>query len=61
MKKFLTGIIVVAMSAFSSSAVMAHAAHVAGESLHGPLHLEHVLGLLVIGVAALLMKIIRSK
>jgi hypothetical protein len=61
MKRFLTSSSLVALFSFGSSSAMAHAGHVADESLHGPLHLEHVIALLIIGVAVVVLKKMSSK
>ena len=50
------GKILLLISALGSPAVMAHAGHVADESVHGVLHLEHLIILLAIGVAVFLVK-----
>ena len=58
MKRLLT---VSSLLSVASSAAMAHAGHVADESAHGPLHLEHVIVLLIIGVVVYLAKGMKSK
>jgi hypothetical protein len=61
MKKLLIPSSLVALSLLTSSAVMAHAGHVTDGSVHGALHMEYVIGLLIIGVAAFLVKRMSSK
>ena len=44
-----------------SPAAFAHGGHVANESVHGFLHIEHIVLLIVIGVAGYLVKSLREK
>ena len=54
-------LIVSSLLSVASPAAMAHAGHVADESAHGPLHLEHVIVLFIIGVVVYLAKGIKRK
>ena len=60
-KKPLIGKMLLAISALSSSAVMAHAGHAANESLHGAIHLEHIVTLVAIGVVVFMIKQMSKK
>jgi hydrogenase/urease accessory protein HupE len=44
-----------------STPVLAHPGHLSDESVHGFLHVEHIIVLLAIGLAVLLVKQFRGK
>jgi len=56
MKTFL-----ILTSVLFSSSAMAHTGHLANESVHGLLHIEHIIALVAIGLGAVVVKILRQK
>jgi hypothetical protein len=48
-------------TSLGSTAVHAHPGHVAGETLHGLLHIEHIIPLVAAGAIALAVYTLRGK
>ncbi|MCK5003243.1 MAG: hypothetical protein KAJ92_03690 [Gammaproteobacteria bacterium] len=45
----------------TSSTVLAHSGHLSNESVHGFLHIEHIIVLATFGLIALITKVLRNK
>jgi len=56
MKTFL-----ILTSVLFSSSAMAHTGHMTNESVHGLLHIEHIIALVCIGIIAVVVKKSRHK
>ena len=54
MKKLLTFKLLTILLALTSTAALAHSGHLANESVHGMLHIEHIITLAVAGIIAYL-------
>lgn len=56
MKKILPCIL-----ALTTTSALAHPGHITDESLHGFLHVEHIIALAALGVIALIIDVFRSR
>jgi hypothetical protein len=61
MKHLLTATSLLLVLALTSTAVSAHPGHLSPESVHGFLHVEHIIVLAAIGVMAYIVKVLRNK
>ena len=59
--KLLTIILLPATLILTATAASAHSGHMSDSSLHGLLHIEHIITLLAIGVIAYLVTTLREK
>jgi len=59
-KVSLTKILAIALS-LASTPVLAHTGHLPDESVHGLLHVEHVIAIAVIGFIAYFISVLRNK
>ncbi len=56
MKKLLVTILLL-----TSTSALAHTGHLSNESVHGFLHVEHIIALAVVGVIAFIVTLLRDK
>jgi hypothetical protein len=61
MKSLLVSKLSLVILSMTSTTVLAHSGHLADESVHGFLHIEHVLVLAAVGLIAYAVKILRNK
>lgn len=61
MKKLLTSTLLAVASPLVSTTALAHSGHLANESMHGFLHVEHITVLSAIAVIACLVTMWRKK
>jgi hypothetical protein len=59
--KFSLATLLLMITPLVSTPVLAHPGHLTDESVHGFLHIEHIIALLVIGIAVLLIRQLRGK
>jgi len=59
--KFSLATLLLLITPLVSTPLLAHPGHLSNESVHGFLHIEHIIALLAVGVAVLLVKKLRGK
>ncbi len=61
MKKLMTSKLFPVALSLSSTSVLAHTGHLSNETIHGLLHVEHIIALVAVGVIAFLAYTLRDK
>ena len=61
MKKLLTSTLLAIASPLVSTTALAHTGHLSNESVHGFLHVEHIIMLATAGLVIYLVKVLSNK
>ncbi len=60
-KSLLTALSLPAATALFPATALAHTGHLANESVHGFLHVEHIIAIVAIGFIAYLVSVLRKR